>query len=452
MSPTEPVAAPALRPVITVSELIAATRLLIERNLPLSWVSGEVSNFTRAASGHCYFVLKDSGAQVRCVFFRNKAALTGFALREGLQVEVRAVPTLYEARGEFQLNVESMRVAGAGALYEQFARLKAALEARGWFAAERKRPLPLYPRAIGIVTSPQAAALRDVLTTLRRRSPHVRIVVYPSAVQGRGAAQDIAQAIRSANTRRGIDRIDTLIVCRGGGSIEDLWSFNEEVVALAIFESALPIVSGVGHETDFTIADFVADVRAPTPTGAAQLVARERAELDALARNLFLHARAALWRRLEGEMQRIDYLSRRLQHPASRIAAQRLRLAQLAMRLRRCIATHIGHDARRAEALRQRFTRRLQQAIPQSRALESACFALLQAAGRNWSGRERRLERVTLALRHLSPEAVLERGYAIVTTLEQAVVQDSSDLTLGQPLHIRFARGSADASVTGKDG
>jgi exodeoxyribonuclease VII large subunit len=180
----DPATSPVLRPVLSVSELLRSTRILIERNLPLSWVAGEISNFTRAASGHCYFVLKDSGAQVRCVFFRNKAALTGFALREGMQVEVRALPTLYEARGDFQLNVEAMRASGAGVLYEKFARLKGALEARGWFAPERKRPLPVYPRTIGIVTSPGAAALRDVLTTLRRRSPHLQIVIYPCAGPG----------------------------------------------------------------------------------------------------------------------------------------------------------------------------------------------------------------------------------------------------------------------------
>src|SRR5690349_21204323 len=216
----------AVRPVLSVTEFVTTARLLIERNLPLCWIGGEISNFTRAASGHCYFVLKDARAQVRCVFFRSKAALTGFALKDGLAVEVRAVPTLYEARGEFQLNVDAVRLAGAGALYERFARLKTVLEARGWFAPERKRSLPAFPRAIGVVTSPTGAALRDVLTTLSRRSPHLRVVVYPTAVQGRGAAHEIAQAIRIANRRRLVDGIDALIVCRGGGSIEDLWSFN----------------------------------------------------------------------------------------------------------------------------------------------------------------------------------------------------------------------------------
>ena len=434
-----------LSPVISVSELVAITRTLIERNLPLTWISGEVSNFTRAASGHCYFVLKDGRAQVRCVFFRNKAALTGFALRDGLAVEVRALPTMHEARGEFQLSVEAMRLAGAGALYEQFARLKATLEARGWFAAERKRPLPDYPRAIGIVTSTQAAALLDVLTTLRRRSPHLRVVVYPAAVQGRGAAAEIARAIRIANARRNVDRIDALLVCRGGGSIEDLWSFNEEIVALAIIESTLPVVSGVGHETDFTICDFVADVRAPTPTGAAQLVARARDELDALVRNRFLHGRAAFHRQLEREMQRVDYLGRRLQHPRARLAAQHLRLAQLAERLRRCLAVRVTHDLRRVTSLQARLLRRVRVVPAQERALATLRTALGRALARDIAARERRLERLTVALRHLNPESVLERGYAIVTNADHEVVQSSAALS------IRFAQGAVEASVTSKD-
>jgi len=440
-----------LRPVLSVSELVAATRTLIERNLPLTWVAGEISNFTRATSGHCYFVLKDSGAQVRCVFFRSKAALTGFALRDGMQVEARALPTLYEARGEFQLNIDAMRLAGAGALYEKFARLKAELEARGWFDAQRKRPLPAYPRAIGIVTSPGAAALRDVLTTLGRRSPHVRVVIYPCSVQGRGAGHEVAQAIRIANARRDVDRIEALIVCRGGGSIEDLWSFNEEVVALAIIESSLPVVSGVGHETDFTICDFVADVRAPTPTGAAQLIVRSRDDLDATIRNLFLHARAALTRRLEREMQRADYLGRRLQHPAARIAAQRHRLAQFAERMRRCVARRIVHDERIIGTLGGRLQRRVAATLSQQRVVTGARLALAQAARRDVLARERRLDRLAVALRHLNPESVLERGYAIVTTTGNAVVQASEALQIGQPLRIRFARGTAESTVTAKD-
>jgi len=236
--------------VLPVSLLVSTARLLIERNLGLRWVSGEISNFTRAGSGHCYFNLKDAQAQVRCVMFRLRAQHVAFPLRDGLSVEVRATPSIYEARGEFQLNVDNMRLAGVGALYERFARLKAKLDAAGWFAVERKRALPAYARVIGIVTSPRAAALRDILTTLSRRWPAARIILYPAAVQGFGAAAEIAQAIRIANERA---EVDVLIVGRGGGSIEDLWAFNEEIVAQAVFASLLPIVSGVGHETGHVV-------------------------------------------------------------------------------------------------------------------------------------------------------------------------------------------------------
>jgi exodeoxyribonuclease VII large subunit len=303
------------RPVLPVSLLVSSARLLMERHLGLAWISGEVSNLSRAASGHVYFVLKDEQAQVRCVLFRQKAQLLGFALQDGLHVEVRATPTIYEARGEFQLNVETARVSGLGALYEQFARLKARLEAAGWFAPTRKRALPPFPRAVGIVTSRRAAALSDVLTTLARRIPSLPVILYPASVQGSGAAVEIAAAIATANARA---EVDVLIVCRGGGSIEDLWAFNEEIVARAVLDSRIPVVSGVGHETDFTICDFVADVRAPTPTGAAALVALERAALLATAAALRGRWRRAAERFLEIRMQRLDGVSRRLVHPSAR--------------------------------------------------------------------------------------------------------------------------------------
>ncbi|MEO8101106.1 MAG: exodeoxyribonuclease VII large subunit, partial [Betaproteobacteria bacterium] len=255
--------------VIAVSELNRRVRGLLEANLALLWVSGELSNVMRAASGHWYFSLKDATAQVRCVMFRHRAAAIGFTPENGMQVEIRALPSLYEPRGEFQLGVETMRRGGLGALYEAFERLKARLLAEGLFSAERKRPLPAFPKVLGIVTSLKAAALRDVLTTLQRRAPMIQIIIYPSAVQGTQAAQEIAAAIDSARSRIARDAIEALIICRGGGSIEDLWSFNEEIVARAIVrlqdECGIPVVSGVGHETDFTICDFVADRRAPTP-------------------------------------------------------------------------------------------------------------------------------------------------------------------------------------------
>ena len=260
-------------PVLPVSLLVSSARLLLERQLGLAWVAGEISDCRRATSGHLYFKLKDAAAQVQCVFLRYKAQGVGFELKNGLAVEVRATPSIYEARGEFQLNVETIRLAGMGALYERFVKVKERLEAAGWFSEARKRRPPAYPRAIGIVTSPRAAALSDVLTTLSRRSPASRIVVYPASVQGDAAAAEIAAAIALANRRR---EVDVLIVCRGGGSFEDLWPFNEEIVARAVAACALPTISGVGHETDFTICDLVADLRAPTPSAAAEIAARWR--------------------------------------------------------------------------------------------------------------------------------------------------------------------------------
>ncbi|HWJ93360.1 MAG TPA: exodeoxyribonuclease VII large subunit, partial [Telluria sp.] len=264
-------------PVLSVTALNQQVARLLERTFPLVWIGGEVSNFTRASSGHWYFTLKDDAAQVRAVMFRGRAQFAGFTPREGDKVEVRALVTLYGARGDYQINVEAIRRAGVGALYEAFLRLKEKLSAQGLFDQERKRALPLFTRSIGIVTSPQAAALRDVLTALRRRAPHVNIVLYPAPVQGQYAADKISDAIMTASRRA---EVDVLLVCRGGGSIEDLWAFNEEVLARAIAASAVPVVSGVGHETDFTIADFVADLRAPTPSAAAELVVSTREQIE----------------------------------------------------------------------------------------------------------------------------------------------------------------------------
>ena len=340
-----PSAAPGdARTVLPVSLLVSSARLLLERHIGLVWVSGEISGFTRAASGHCYFKLKDAQAQVSCVFFRHKAQFLDFALKDGLAVEAHATASLYEARGEFQLNVETMRLSGQGALYERFARLKARLEAQGWFAPERKRALPAYPAAVGIVTSTRAAALHDILTTLWRRWPALRVVVYPTNVQGGSAAAEIAQAIRTANVRH---EVDVLIVGRGGGSIEDLWAFNEEIVAQAVLESALPVVSAVGHETDFTICDFVADARAPTPTGAAALVAPDRIGVARDVIGMRRRWQRAALRALEAPMQRLDVLERRLVHPAARIAAQARETRALADRLVRAFSYRIEGGRRR---------------------------------------------------------------------------------------------------------
>ena len=439
--------APGVWPVVPVSLFVSSARLLVERHLGLTWISGEVSNLTRAASGHVYFVLRDDLAQVRCVLFRSKAQFLDFVLREGQHIEVRAIPTIYEARGEFQLNVETARISGLGALYEQFVRLKARLDAAGWFAAARKRTLPRYPRAIGIITSARAAALSDVLTTLARRMPSLPVIVYPASVQGGGAAAEIAAAIAIANARA---EVDVLIVCRGGGSIEDLWAFNEEIVARAVLDSRIPVASGVGHETDFTICDFVADVRAPTPTGAGALVVLERTALLSTLAALCARSRRAAERFFESRMQRFDAASRRLVHPSARIAAQRERLGALALRLAR--AATAGNGRRQGELMisGQALARLLRAPLRARAQLEQHRGRWERAGAARVTRLAQRLAELEQGLKHLGPHSVLERGYSIVTTASGAIVQDAAQTAVGQPLTLRFARGGAEAEVTRK--
>ncbi|MEP7328732.1 MAG: exodeoxyribonuclease VII large subunit [Betaproteobacteria bacterium] len=431
--------------VLPVSLLVSSARLLIERHLGLVWVSGEISNFTRAASGHCYFNLKDATAQVRCVMFRQKAQHVAFALRDGLAVEVRATPSIYEARGEFQLNADTMRLAGLGALYEQFARLKARLEAAGWFAAERKRPLPAWPRTVGIVTSPRAAALRDILTTLARRWPKLRVILYPTAVQGTGAAAEIAGAIATANTRA---EVDVLIIARGGGAIEDLWSFNEEVVARALFESVLPTVSGLGHETDFTISDFVADARAPTPTAAAALVVPDRLAVAERVDNVAARASRAMRQGLDTRAQRLDHATRRLVHPAQQLTAQRERTADLARRLRLAWHVDLAANAAHTKALQARLWRELRAPLPARARLAVLSDAWWRLGYQRIARAQDRITALAQNLAHLNPQGVLDRGYALVRGADGNVVQGAEQIATGDPVSITFARDGADAVIT----
>lgn len=435
--------------VLNVREFNATAKQVIEAGLPLLWVRGEISNFVGAASGHWYFSLKDEAAQVRCVMFRHKSQYLDFKPANGMSVEVLALPTLYEARGDFQLTLEKMRPAGMGALYEAFENLKRKLEQEGMFDASRKRPLPFLPRQIGIVTSPQAAALRDVLRTLANRMPSVPVVLYPTAVQGEGAGQKIAAAIRSANER---GECDTLIVCRGGGSIEDLWAFNEEVVARAIAASRIPVVSGVGHETDFTIADFAADLRAATPTAAAQAALPDSAELaQRLQRCAQRLARAASGR-YEQHMQRLDYLQRRLIHPAQRMLQQRQHLAQLQQRLQHAQAYAVQHQQWRWQALRQRW----QAARPDVDAQRMRQAALAQRLRERMQNDLERhalhLKSLQQHLQHLDPSQVLRRGYSMVRDAQGRIIVDSAQIAAGSRLELTFARGWASAEVREKGG
>lgn len=434
--------------VISVTELNRRTRELVERGFPLLWVAGEISNFTRAASGHCYFSLKDAQAQVRCVLFRHKAALLDFPIANGMQVEVRASPTLYEARGDFQLGVETLRRSGLGQLFEAFERLKKQLEREGLFAAERKRVLPPFPRVVGIVTSPAAAALRDVLTTLRKRMPSLPVVLYPAPVQGEGAGERIAQAIRLASARA---EVDVLIVCRGGGSIEDLWAFNEEVVARAIADCAIPVVSGVGHETDFTIADFVADMRAPTPTAAAALASPDRIELAQTLAGLSRSLARATWRQLERRMQQLDYLGKRLVHPGQRIEIRREQLAHLGVRLNSAWHHRLDAAGYRVEsvATRLKVSRPDLDAIELS--LQDLAARLSVAASLYIERRTQGLAALAAHLSHLNPQGVLERGYSIVTRDDGRIVRDAGEVAIGSSVSLSFARGRAGARIERKD-
>ena len=432
--------------VLRIAELTLAIKLLLESEVPLLWVRGEISNLVKAASGHFYFSLKDDQAQVRCVMFRHKNQLLSNPVANGQQVEVLAVATLYEQRGDFQLTIEQMRPAGLGVLYERFAQLKLKLESEGLFDAAHKRLLPRYPKCIGIVTSLQAAALRDVLTTLRSRLPSVPVVLYPTLVQGTGSAEQVAAAIRTANQRA---ECDVLIVCRGGGSIEDLWAFNEEVVARAIAASTIPIVSGVGHETDFTIADFAADERAPTPTAAAQRVVPDRHALLRELRDLTQHLRRAQRNRLQNVMQAVDYLQRRLVHPAQQLQRQAYQLEQLRQRLQRATVYRKQHQHWQWQALAQR----LRGTSGDFARLQDRQASLATRLGNTMrtlhAQQAARVENIAQHLALLDPTRVLARGYSMVQDSGGRVVSDTSGLVVGAELRITFARGWARTEVKG---
>ena len=431
--------------ILTVSQLNQSVGRLLERSFPLTWIAGELSNVTRAASGHWYFTLKDAAAQVRAVMFRGRAQYVDFSPREGDKVEVRATIGLYAARGDFQLNVENMRRAGVGNLYEAFIKLKSRLASEGLFDQERKRELPVFPRTIGIVTSPQAAALRDVLSALRRRAPHIQVVLYPTAVQGDGSAEKIAAAIRIASQRA---ECDVLLVCRGGGSLEDLWSFNDERVARAIAECAMPVISGVGHETDVTIADFVADLRAPTPTAAAELAATPRDDWFAALGQHADDLTDALRRQLDDRTQTLDWLAHRLQSPGAAIRHQKLRLSTLQRRLQHATTTPLAASRFRLDKARQR----LLHALPDTRiagARLAARATQLSAAYTNRLGaHHHKLDTLQGKLELLAPQRTLERGYAILRDEQGQIIRRTAQIQAPQRLALTVAEGSAHIDIS----
>ncbi|MDD5248656.1 MAG: exodeoxyribonuclease VII large subunit [Rhodocyclaceae bacterium] len=430
--------------ILTVSELNRLARSAIEQRLPLLWVSGEVSNLTRAPSGHVYFSLKDSAAQVRCVMFRGRAQLLPWRVENGQQVEAQALATLYEARGDFQLNVESLRRAGLGKLYEAFVQLRERLAAQGLFDAAAKRAVPRFPRRIGVVTSPTAAALRDVLAALSRRARHVPVIIYPTLVQGDGAAAQIAAAIATAGARA---ECDVLLVARGGGSLEDLWAFNDEAVARAIRACPLPVIAGIGHETDVSIADMAADLRAATPTAAAEFAsAGWHAAAEEIA-GLALALKQAMRQHMERRMQAIDLLAHGLVHPAEQLAHARQRLSHLATRIAANVSRGLHRRAADLAATRLRFVRlRPTTEAARSRLLRAG-LGLRQATARLLAQRRAQLETLAAALTALSPAATLGRGYSIVRDAHGAIVRDGGTLNAGDALSLRFAKGGGEAVV-----
>jgi len=443
-----PLPGPAPR-VLTVTQLAQRLRAALDAQFPAAvWVGGELSNVRRAASGHLYFTLKDDESQLAAVMFRSAALLLPFRPADGLEVLVAARPGLYPARGALQLYVDAMEPRGQGALRLAFEQLKARLAAEGLFALERKRPLPRFPAAVGIVTALRGAAVHDLRTVLRRRWPAARVIVRPVRVQGDGAAAEIAAAIGDLNH---VPDVEVLIVGRGGGSLEDLWAFNEEVVARAIATSRLPVVSAVGHEVDFTIADFVADARAPTPTAAAALVVPDRREVAArLARDVAA-LRAGLGRRTAVARERLVRLERGLGDPRRRVRDLAQRVDELGARARAALGRRVDWDRREVATLQARLVR----GGPVAR-LGVAAARVADARGRLERALARRVAqaRGVLAAREatlaaLSPLACLARGYAIVRRGDAAgpVVRDAAALAAGEAVAVTFARGRARARI-----
>ncbi|MCX7043972.1 MAG: exodeoxyribonuclease VII large subunit [Candidatus Sumerlaeota bacterium] len=390
---------------LSVTQLTRAIKRLLEGEIGRVRVEGEISNWTLARSGHAYFNLKDENAQISCVMWASSVLRLKFKPADGTKVLANGDISVYEPRGQYQLVVSAMSEAGVGDLWKKFLELKARLEKEGLFDPARKKPLPALPRRVGIVTSPTGAAIRDVLNVLRRRFAGVEVFIWPCLVQGAGAAQQIAHGVRRLNE---IGGIDVIIVCRGGGSIEDLWAFNEEVVARAIAASKIPIISGVGHETDFTIADFVADLRAPTPSAAAELVVRSRRELMEKAESLNQRLRRALWNLIERANMRLRALlsSYGMRQPIDRIRQARQRIDELALRMDRALHKRIG------DATQQ-------------------------------------LQRLTEKLEALNPTAILERGYSIVTKAEDgSVVTSPAQVHSLEKINVRGAGGTFPATVT----
>ena len=437
------------RDVFTVTRLNQTARKLLEQGLARVWLEGELSNIARPSSGHLYFTLKDSKAQIRGAMFRSRNQLLRFKPEEGLQVLVRAKVSLYEPRGDYQLIAETMQEAGDGVLQQAFDALKLKLEKEGLFAAAGKLPLPNLPTRIGVITSPSGAAIRDVLSILKRRFPAIPVLIYPVPVQGKDAGKEIAAMIATASRRR---ECDVLILTRGGGSMEDLWAFNEETVARALHDCGLPVVSAIGHEVDFTIADFVADQRAPTPSAAAELVSPDQSEWLAQLRTLQLRSTRHIQQQLSDARQRSNWLTQRLlfRHPGQYLRQQAQRLDELEQRTRLVIRSHFNNlqaslnaaaAALKQAAPRHRINRNELQLQALSQRLRSVINTLLQT-------RQRQLAVACRSLDTISPLATLDRGYAIVTRqVDSHVVHKAATVKPGEQVTARLAEGQLLCTV-----
>ncbi len=434
--------------ILSVSELNYNAKLLLEQAIPLLWVGGEISNLTRYHSGHWYFSLKDANAQVRCVMFRHKNQYLDWQPNEGMQVEVRALATIFEPRGDFQLNVETIRRAGLGSLYAAYEQLKVRLKKAGLFDPAQKKKLPTFPKQIGIITSSSAAALRDVLSTLKQRMPSLPIIIYPTLVQGNGAAARIVDAIHIATKRA---ECDVLILCRGGGSIEDLWAFNEEIVAHAIAACPIPIISGVGHETDATISDFVADVRAPTPTGAAQLICPDSRELLHRLNIQYSRIQRVMRHTIERLMQNIDILTHRLLHPGERIHNQQLQIQRLHDRLANNWTLRLDNRYLKLHEANQYISTTVPDISRLIKHQHEVAQRLHRAMNHRIETFAASLQHSHAHLTHLNPHAVLARGYSISYTAEGVVLRNSHQINTDDNIQVIFSEGWCRANVSEKN-
>ncbi|MEK1939426.1 MAG: exodeoxyribonuclease VII large subunit [Pseudomonas sp.] len=433
------------REVLTVSQLNGRARVLLEDVFSNIWVEGEISNLAKPASGHVYFTLKDSQAQVRCALFRQNAARVRQALRDGMAVKVRGKVSLFEGRGDYQLILDSVEPAGDGALRLAFEALKTKLSEEGLFSAENKIPLPAHPQRIGIVSSPTGAVIRDIISVFRRRAPQIQLTLIPTAVQGREATGQIVRALQLAD-RRGFD---ALILARGGGSLEDLWCFNEEPVARAIAACQTPIISAVGHETDVSISDFVADIRAPTPSAAAELLAPDANELVQRLNSLHRRLVMRMQNRIERERLRLDGISRRLRHPGERLRQQAQRLDDLDMRLRRAFERTLQHRQERVARLDMRLAaqhpgRAL--ALLRQR-LDGLSERLPRAMRDALKDRRQQLQAEVQTLNAISPLATLGRGYSILLDERGKAIRSAAQTKPGQRLKARLGEGELEVRV-----